>query len=87
MHNLITLLWRLREYLNSAVLGSVLVALICSSANGFAQVGLYDVFEFQTINSKTYSNSFDFQVIELQATFTSPSVILTTSLSIFLNSL
>jgi len=38
-----------------------------------AQVNLYGVFETQVTNGKTYSNPFDFNVIELQAAFTSPS--------------
>ena len=37
------------------------------------EVGLYDVFEIEVINTKVYSNPFDYTVIELQATFTSPS--------------
>ncbi|GJL64789.1 MAG: hypothetical protein NPIRA04_34430 [Nitrospirales bacterium] len=38
-----------------------------------AQVGLYDVWETKVTNSKKYSNPFDYNVIELRATFTSPS--------------
>lgn len=37
------------------------------------QVGLYETFELQVQNGKTYSNPFDFNVIELRATFTAPS--------------
>jgi len=37
------------------------------------EVGLYDVFEIEVINTKVYSNPFDYSVIELQATFTTPS--------------
>jgi hypothetical protein len=37
------------------------------------QVGLYDVFEASVTNSNSYSNKFDFRVIELQTTFTPPS--------------
>ena len=37
------------------------------------EVGLYDVFEIEVINTKVYSNPFDYTVIELQATFTNPS--------------
>jgi hypothetical protein len=44
-----------------------------SSAFGVAQVGLYDVREIQVVNSRSYSNPFDFTVIELQATFKAPS--------------
>lgn len=36
-------------------------------------VGLYDVFEQSVTNSKSYSNPFDFRVIELKTKFTSPS--------------
>jgi len=37
------------------------------------EVELYDVFEIQVTNDKSYSNPFDFNEIELQATFTAPS--------------
>jgi hypothetical protein len=43
------------------------------STSAAKQVGLYDVFEMQAINSKKYSNSFDFNEIELRGTFTAPS--------------
>lgn len=36
-------------------------------------VGLYDMFEVAVTNTKTYTNPFDFSVIELRATFTSPT--------------
>jgi hypothetical protein len=36
-------------------------------------VGLYDVFETRVINDKAYANPFDASVIELRATFRSPS--------------
>ncbi len=38
-----------------------------------SDVGLYDVWEKQVTNSKSYSNPFDYTVIELRATFTSPT--------------
>ncbi|GJL54392.1 MAG: hypothetical protein NPIRA02_15240 [Nitrospirales bacterium] len=44
-----------------------------SPAFGQAQVGLYDKWETSITNSKKYSNPFDYNVIELRATFTSPS--------------
>ncbi|MCD4737205.1 MAG: DUF5060 domain-containing protein, partial [Bacteroidales bacterium] len=45
------------------------------SSRAFAvdQVELYNVWETQVTNYSSYSNSFDFRVIELQAIFTSPS--------------
>jgi hypothetical protein len=57
----------------------VLVAIISvllgvQSARAFAvdQVGLYNMWETQITNYSSYSNPFDFRVIELQATFISP---------------
>lgn len=44
-----------------------------SVAFGAGDVARYDVFETQVTNSKIYTNPFDFNVIELRATFTSPS--------------
>ncbi|HHC72679.1 MAG TPA: DUF5060 domain-containing protein [Thiotrichales bacterium] len=38
-----------------------------------AATALYDVWEIQVTNDKSYGNPFDFREIELQATFTSPS--------------
>ena len=57
----------------SGTLIFTLIVLASSPALGMTQVGLYDVWETQVTNSKTYSNPFDFNVIELRATFTSPS--------------
>jgi hypothetical protein len=36
-------------------------------------VGIYDVFEQTVTNAKTYSNPFDFNMIELRTSFTSPT--------------
>ncbi|WP_447968824.1 DUF5060 domain-containing protein [Nitrospira sp. M1] len=56
------------------VLASFIVVIMMQSMTwGMSQVGLYDVWERQVINTKKYSNPFDYNVIELQATFTSPS--------------
>jgi len=58
------------------VLVAVISALLgVQSARAFAleQVGLYGVWETQVTNYNSYSNPFDFLVIELQATLTSPS--------------
>ena len=57
-------------YRRFVVLGVFSLVLLSSSSFG---VGLYDVFELQVTNSKTYSNPFDFNVIELKAAFTSPA--------------
>ena len=57
----------------SGTLIFTLIVLASSPALGMTQVGLYDVWETQVTNSKSYSNPFDFNVIELRATFTSPS--------------
>ena len=38
-----------------------------------AQVGVYNVFELQVSNSKSYPNPFDFNLVELRGTFTAPS--------------
>lgn len=54
----------------SGTLVFTLIVLMSSPAFG---VGLYDVWETKVTNSKTYSNPFDYTVIELKATFTSPS--------------
>src|SRR5262245_23204498 len=37
------------------------------------RVPLYGTFERQVTNTKTYSNPFDFQVVELKTLFTTPS--------------
>ena len=55
------------------ILVFTLLGLMNSSVLGMTQVGLYDVWETQVTNAKSYSNRFDFNVIELRATFTSPS--------------
>jgi Domain of unknown function (DUF5060)/Protein of unknown function (DUF4038)/Putative collagen-binding domain of a collagenase len=58
---------------------SLVLALACAGLMALAppslavDVGLYDVFETTVTNAKTYSNPFDFTVIELRATFTSPT--------------
>jgi hypothetical protein len=41
---------------------------------GKPHVPQYGVFERQVKNTKTYSNPFDFQVIELKTQFTSPRI-------------
>jgi Domain of unknown function (DUF5060) len=56
-----------------SILGLELLGLIGSGALALEQVGLYDFFETQVSNPKSYSNPFDFTVVELQATFTAPS--------------
>ena len=61
-----------RKHILVGVLFSVLLCFMSSPAFG-QQVGLYDVWEKKVLNSKTYSNPFDYSVIELKATFTSPS--------------
>lgn len=43
------------------------------SISAAEQVGLYGVWEMQAINPRKYSNRFDFNEVELQATFTAPS--------------
>jgi hypothetical protein len=62
-----------KRYIRSSIVGLVFWQLISNVPLVLAQVGLYDVFEYRVTNSKTYSNPFDFNVIELQAIFTSPS--------------
>lgn len=62
-----------RIYLVSGILGLIFGGIISSNAFGLDQVDLYDVWEIQVTNSKTYSNPFNFSEIELQATFTAPS--------------
>lgn len=52
---------------------SMVVFMMETVAFGMNQVGLYDVWEHRVTNSKTYSNPFDFNVIELRVVFTSPS--------------
>jgi hypothetical protein len=55
------------------VIGLIPLALMSSPSSGMAQVGLYGVWEKRVVNSGSYSNPFDFTVIELQATYTAPS--------------
>ncbi len=62
-----------RLYLILCIVGPILFGLMSSTALGLQQVGLYDVWEIQVVNSNSYANPFDFNEIELQATFTSPS--------------
>ena len=57
----------------SLILFLTVTIVMSNSAFGMTQVGLYDVWERTVTNSKTYSNPFDYNVIELRATFTSPS--------------
>jgi hypothetical protein len=63
-----------RSYPWSSIIG---LMLCCLTGNvpfvSATQVGLYDVFERAVANSKSYSNPFDFNIIELQASFRSPS--------------
>lgn len=57
-----------------AGLGPLVAGLGSPSGWAMAQpVGLYDVWETQVTNTNTYTNPFDSNEIELQATFTSPS--------------
>lgn len=50
---------------------ALILLLAAWAASAEAQsAGLYDVFERSVTNSKTYSNPFDFNVIELRTTFT-----------------
>jgi hypothetical protein len=56
-----------------SILALELLGLMSSAAFALGQVGLYDIFETQLSNAKSYSNRFDFRVVELQATFTAPS--------------
>jgi len=46
---------------------------IASGGGGAPVVGLYDLWEDTIVNANAYSNPFDFDVVELRATFTSPS--------------
>jgi hypothetical protein len=62
-----------RKYSRASAIGFVLWQVMSNVPLAFAQVGLYDVFERQVTNSKSYANPFDFNVIELQASFRSPS--------------
>ncbi len=52
---------------------SVLLGVQSTSTFAVDQVELYNVWETQVTNYSSYSNPFNFRVIELQATFTSPS--------------
>ena len=54
----------------AGVIVFILFGLLNSPALAVGQVGLYDVWEIQIVNSRSYANPFDFTVIELQATFT-----------------
>lgn len=57
-----------------AYIGAFMLVILMNTAT-FAQiqVGLYNVFETQIINSNAYANPFDFNEIELRSSFTSPS--------------
>ncbi|MFQ5559496.1 MAG: DUF5060 domain-containing protein [Nitrospinota bacterium] len=55
------------------LVGLFLMLVPIGPASGVVQVGLYDVFETQITNSKTYSNPFDYNVIGLKTSFTAPS--------------
>jgi hypothetical protein len=57
----------------AGIIALILWALISSPSSALAQVGLYGIWEMRVVNSVSYSNPFDFRVIELQATFTAPS--------------
>ncbi len=50
-----------------------LVLVTFAAGSAAAQVGLYDVFESQVLNDRTYTNPFDFREIELTTAFTAPS--------------
>lgn len=63
----------LKQYLVLRVIGIIILFLATNNAFAIDQVGLYDIWEMQVTNSKTYSNPFNYNVIELQATFNSPS--------------
>src|SRR4030067_2136687 len=63
-------------FIRYVLTSSIVLSFFCSMiapASCMAAVGLCDVFETKVLNSKNYSNPFDFRVIELQANFTSPS--------------
>ena len=62
-----------KPYLVVVAIISVLLGVQSSRAFAVDQVELYNVWETQVTNHSSYSNPFDFPVIELQATFTSPS--------------
>ncbi len=51
----------------------IYLLVIGKAAFGGQKVGLYDVWETRVTNPNKYSNPFNFNVIELKATFTSPS--------------
>lgn len=55
------------------ILGPIIFGSVNRYANASTQVGLYDIFETTMTNNSSYSNPFDFNEIELQATFTAPS--------------
>lgn len=59
--------------LSTLMAGTVAWVLAQASPAQAQSVGLYDVFEKSVTNSKSYSNPFDFNVVELQTKFTSPS--------------
>ncbi|MFQ5963711.1 MAG: DUF5060 domain-containing protein [Candidatus Scalinduaceae bacterium] len=62
-----------RLYFMLVIALSLVFGFISNQALGMSQVGLYDVWETQVINTNSYSNPFDYNEIELQATFTAPS--------------
>lgn len=64
---------RYQVYVLSWVLVGCLSVLVPNVASAGTEVGLYDLWETQVTNSKSYSNPFDYNVIELRATFTSPT--------------
>ena len=55
------------------IMGIILIGVHSGQAWGADQVGLYDIWEIEVGNSTGYSNPFDFEEIELQATFSSPT--------------
>lgn len=69
--------WQLLIFGGFLLLGAVYSPTSSSAASpstdSIPSVGLYSVFEVQVINPKPYTNPFNFEEIELQATFLGPS--------------
>ena len=59
---------------NNFILFSILTLILFPFATKAEnQVGIYEVFEAEIINTNSYSNPFNFNEIELQVVFTSPT--------------
>lgn len=57
----------------SGIVCFMFIVFMKSPAIGMNQVGLYNAWWAEVINSKSYNNPFDFNEINLEVTFTSPS--------------